>query len=74
MEDIFFFMRYSLPFLPHKLIVQFNKLTGGSTSDRADVNLNEPSSLSPSLCPPAISSFISSLFSLPFPPSSLSDL
>lgn len=63
-------MRYILPFLPHKLIAQFNKLTGGSTSDRADVSLNEPSPLSPSLRPSAISSFISSPFSspLPFPP------
>lgn len=59
-------MKYSLPFLPHKLIGQFNKLAGVSTSDRADVSLNEPSPLSPSRRPPAISSFIPSPFSSPF--------
>lgn len=60
-------MRYSLPCLPHKLIVRFNKLTGGSTSERADVTLNEPSPPSPSPHPPAIPSFPSSPFSSPLP-------
>lgn len=38
-------MSCSLPFPPHKLIVQLNKLTGGSTSDRADVSPNKQSLL-----------------------------
>lgn len=40
-------MSCSLPFPPRKLIVQFNKLTGGSTSDGADVSPNGASSRLP---------------------------
>lgn len=61
-------MSCSLPFPPHKLIMQFNKLTGGSTSDGADVSLNEQSLLSSSTHPPAIPSFISFSFPLSFLP------
>lgn len=60
-------MRYSLPCLPHKLIAQFNKLTGGSTSEGADVILDEPSPPSPSPRPLSISFLFLPLY-LPLSP------